>query len=128
MPRTRRRRRSNALPNWPLVCLVRALAVALLSALALVLGGLHRLILAWLAGISVAAFVFYGYDKLAAQSGRLRIPERVLLWLALLGGTVGALLAMVLFRHKTRKQPFLQRFLVIGLVQVVALLAWRFGP
>jgi len=51
------------------------------------------------------AFVAYGFDKHQARVDRDRIPERVLLGLALIGG-LGSYAACELFRHKTRKQPF----------------------
>lgn len=51
------------------------------------------------------AFVAYGFDKHQARVYGDRIPERVLLGLALIGG-LGAYAACELFRHKTRKQPF----------------------
>ena len=57
------------------------------------------------------AFLVYGFDKRQAQAHRDRIPERVLLGLALIGG-LGAFAACELFRHKTRKQPF--RSLMLG--------------
>ena len=113
--------------QWPVICAGRAMTLALALTLVLLLAGMHQLLVAWLAGISVAAFAFYAYDKLAAGRARLRIPERVLLGLALLGGTPGALLSMLLFRHKTRKAAFLWRFWLVALGQAVAVAAWRFG-
>lgn len=111
--------------RWTIVCTGRALTVALTVMLLLLLAGVRQPLLAWLAGISVAALAAYGYDKAAARSARLRVPERVLLALALLGGTPGAVAGMLLWRHKTRKQSFLRRLFLIGLGQAAALLAWR---
>lgn len=61
-------------------------------------------------GIAVAAlnlvvFLLYGYDKFCARHGRWRLRERSLLCAAAVG-PAGALLAMELFRHKTRKARF----------------------
>ncbi len=47
-----------------------------------------------------------GLDKYRAQTRQWRIPERVLLGLAWLGGAFGALLGMQVFHHKTRKSHF----------------------
>lgn len=47
-----------------------------------------------------------------------RIPEADLLWLAVIGGSPGALAARHLFRHKTRKQPLLTRLWLIVAAQV----------
>ena len=52
--------------------------------------------------MSFLAFILYGADKFKAKRGLWRIPERVLLGFALLGGAVGALVGMNLFRHKTK--------------------------
>lgn len=63
-------------------------------------------------------------DKQRAIAGERRIPEANLLGLALIGGTPGALLASRLFRHKTRKQPFSTRLIVIAVIQVGAIIGW----
>ena len=57
-------------------------------------------------GMSLAAFVLYGSDKRRAKRKRRRTPESVLLGVGFLGGAVGALLGMELFRHKTRHWYF----------------------
>lgn len=111
--------------HWTIVYGGRALTLALLLMLLLLAGGVRPPLVAWLAGISAATLAFYGYDKVAAQAGRFRVPERVLLGLALIGGTPGALLGMLLFHHKTRKGSFLAALAVVLLVQIVALLIWQ---
>ena len=64
-------------------------------------------ILVWyLAAINFTTWVAYGLDKGRAKSGKWRIPERTLLLLALIGGSLGALAGMIMFRHKTRKPKF----------------------
>lgn len=65
-----------------------------------------RLLLIWLGCLSVLTFLLFGWDKLMARLGRSRIPEAALLGAALFGGGAGALLGMLLFRHKIRKSPF----------------------
>ena len=52
------------------------------------------------------SFVSFWRDKRSAISGHRRTPERDLLALAFFGGSVGAVLAQQLLRHKIRKQPF----------------------
>ena len=62
-------------------------------------------------------FVAYGIDKAKAKKGRIRIPEKVLLSMSLLGGGIGGLLGMLLFRHKTRAEHwyfYAVNFLGIG--------------
>jgi uncharacterized membrane protein YsdA (DUF1294 family) len=70
--------------------------------------------------LNLATFLVFGWDKLAAADGRSRVPERLLLLLAALGGSPGALLARPVFRHKTRKQPFGAWLMLIVFAQVVA--------
>ena len=55
---------------------------------------------------SLISFVLYGADKSKAKRHAWRIPEKVLLLWGFLCGSVGALAAMQLFRHKTRHSYF----------------------
>jgi len=71
----------------------------------------------WPLGLSVAAFWAMARDKALARQGRWRIQETTLLSLAVLGGGAGALLAMLLLRHKLRKRAFALGLPVITLVQ-----------
>jgi uncharacterized membrane protein YsdA (DUF1294 family) len=75
-------------------------------------------LVSWLIVINFSAFLTYGYDKSIAGTPKTRIPEKVLLLLAILGGSLGALLGMYVFHHKTSKQPFLIRFWLIMGIQI----------
>ncbi len=77
--------------------------------------------LAWLIVTGVAAFAMHAFDKRAAIRGRRRIPEARLHLLELLGGWPGALIAMLLFRHKVRKASYLAVFIAIVVVWVAGL-------
>lgn len=63
-------------------------------------------VLAYIVIVNVVTFYLYGFDKRQAKRGGRRIPERTLLGLSAIGGSLGALSAMNLFRHKTRKPKF----------------------
>ena len=76
----------------------------------------------YLITINVLTFIVYGVDKWKAHRGRWRVPEASLLGLTALGGSVGAWLAMQLFRHKTQKKKFRYGVPVILVLQLVALL------
>lgn len=57
-------------------------------------------------------------DKIRAMEHRFRIPESVLLLIALIGGSIGAILGMLLFHHKTRKAKFRYGLPLILLAQI----------
>lgn len=65
-----------------------------------------RLIFILLTVINVISFTTYGFDKLFAIKGKWRIRELTLLVLSVLGGGVGCLIAMVVFKHKLSKRMF----------------------
>ena len=65
-----------------------------------------RLLLIWMGVLSALALILYGWDKAMAKLRRWRIPEAALLGCALAGGAAGALLGMILFHHKIRKNAF----------------------
>ena len=74
--------------------------------------------------VSIVTFLAYGLDKRKAKKKRWRTPESVLLGLGFFGGSVGALIGMNLFRHKTRHWYF-WAVNVAGLV-LHAVIAWQF--
>ena len=76
-------------------------------------------------GVNVATFLCYGRDKYLARVGGWRIPEATLHLLAAVGGTPGAFVGQVLFRHKTRDRRFRRVFLAIAVVQVIVLTVAR---
>ena len=77
----------------------------------------------YLATVNVVTFTVYGIDKSKARRGAWRIPEKTLFLLPLLGGSVGALLGMKVFRHKTKHWYFVWGIPIILLAQT-ALAAW----
>ena len=62
-------------------------------------------------------------DKIRAMERRFRIPESVLLILALLGGSAGCIAGMIIFRHKKRKPKFRYGLPLILILQIGAWLA-----
>lgn len=75
------------------------------------------------AGWNVLTFIAYGLDKWKARNSRWRIPEATLMWMAALGGSLAALLAMNLFCHKTQHKKFRYGIPAILLVQIAAVIA-----
>jgi uncharacterized membrane protein YsdA (DUF1294 family) len=85
-------------------------------------------ILAWLGAINLSALIMYRVDKTAAQAGRSRVPEGILLLLEAVGGTIGAWIAMWMMRprHKTQSGGFLVWFLTILAFQVLGVILFFF--
>ena len=80
------------------------------------------MLLKYILVVNVLTFIVYGVDKGKARRGRWRVPEATLLGLAALGGSVGAWLAMQLFRHKTQKKKFRYGVPAIFVLQLAAVL------
>ena len=78
-----------------------------------------KYLLAYLLIINAAAFLLMLADKLKAKRGLWRIPEPTLMWSAVLGGSIGTLIGMNLFRHKTKHPKFTMGIPVILAAQVV---------
>ena len=89
-------------------------------------------LLYYLIVINIVTFLVYGIDKWRSTSGRLlptgrkkakqgcwRISEATLLILAVIGGSIGALLGMKVWRHKTQHKKFKYGLPLILLVQIV---------
>ena len=72
----------------------------------------------WLIGINLALFLVMGADKRAAKRRSRRVPENSLLALAVLGGSVGGILGMLIFRHKTRHPAFYVGYPAILLIEL----------
>ncbi len=71
-----------------------------------VMSRLQIVILSYLLIINLIAFILYGVDKKRAIRNEFRIRERVLLWMARLGGGIGSWIGLKLFRHKTKHTKF----------------------
>ena len=80
-------------------------------------------LLVWLAVINLLTFIVYGADKRRARKGKSRVPEKTLFLLPLLGGSIGALLGMRVFHHKTKHWYFVWGIPAILLAQI-ALAVW----
>jgi len=80
-------------------------------------------LLIYLAVINIVAFFLYGIDKWKAQHDKWRITEATLLWIAVAGGSIGALLGMRLWHHKTQHAKFRYGLPTILILQIAATLA-----
>jgi len=75
-------------------------------------------VIIWLCVANLGALILFGADKKRAKEGRWRIPEKTLFLSAILGGSIGAILGMHLFRHKTKHWYFRYGLPAILLVQI----------
>lgn len=81
----------------------------------------------YLVMINMITFCIYGFDKWKAKRGAWRVPEKTLLLLAVFGGSVGALLGMRVFHHKTKKAKFFVGVPVIFVLQVAVWIMWGYN-
>ena len=73
--------------------------------------------------INIIAFVSMYIDKRKAKYGKWRIQEQSLFILALIGGSIGAIIGMYTFRHKTKKLRFSVGFPIILILQIVLIIS-----
>ena len=78
-------------------------------------------LLYYLIVINVVTFLVYGIDKWKAKQGSWRISEATLLMLAVIGGSIGALLGMKVWHHKTKHKKFKYGLPLILLTQIALL-------
>ena len=76
------------------------------------------IILLYLAIINLVAFIAMGADKYKAARQKWRIPERTLLLLAAIGGSIGGIAGIYAFRHKTLRKKFTIGFPAILIIQI----------
>ena len=77
------------------------------------------IVLIYLIIVNLIALCMYAIDKSKAQKNKWRIPEKALFLIAIIGGSIGALAGMYIFRHKTKHWYFVVGIPAILIVQVV---------
>lgn len=84
------------------------------------------LIILYLIITNFLGFALMGIDKRRAKKNAFRIPEATLFSVAIVGGSLGSIIGMFLFRHKTRHWYFVVGLPLILLIQIglVVLLFW----
>lgn len=72
--------------------------------------------------INLIEFILMGIDKYLAIKKLYRIPEFTLLFMSAIGGSIGGILGMITFRHKTKKIKFIiliPLFLIINTIIIL---------
>ena len=72
--------------------------------------------------MNLLALAVFGVDKWRAKHDRRRVPERTLWLLAVLGGALGALIGMQVFRHKTQHRSFRWGVPILLIAQIILLI------
>lgn len=83
---------------------------------------LYEFLIFYLVLISLVSVVVTVWDKLTAIANKRRVPERTLMILSAIGGSVAMLITMLIIRHKTRKHKFMIGIPAIILLQLVLVL------
>ena len=80
---------------------------------------LIKLLILYLLIINAVALVLMLVDKVKAKKNLWRIPEAALFFVAAIGGSIGSLLGMYTFRHKTKHIKFIVGMPLILAVQII---------
>ncbi len=88
------------------------------------IGILLMIVLGYLLIVNVLGFVLMFVDKKRAQNNQWRIKEATLFLTAAIGGSIGSMLGMKVFRHKTKHLSFLIGMPVIFIVQVALVIGY----
>ena len=87
----------------------------------------HTIVSVYLIVINAFSLALMLTDKLRAKKNLWRIPEATLIGVAALGGSLGCLLGMRIFRHKTLKPKFflgVPMILVLQLILAICIYLW----
>ena len=76
--------------------------------------------------INILTFFLYGVDKWKAKRDKWRVSEAALIWMAVLGGSVGAWLGMKTWHHKTQHAKFKYGIPLILFAQVVVIAVLKY--
>ena len=88
------------------------------------IGILLMIVLGYLLIVNVLGFVLMFVDKKRAQNNQWRIKEATLFLTAAIGGSIGSMLGMKVFRHKTKHLSFLIGMPAIFIVQVALVIGY----
>lgn len=69
--------------------------------------------------INIIGFILILADKIKACKNKWRIKEHTLLFISIIGGSIGELLSMLLFHHKTKKNKFIIFIPLLIIIQLI---------
>lgn len=79
-------------------------------------------IVIYLLVMNLFTFLIMGIDKKKAKKGSWRVPEKTLFTLVALGGGIGGIAGMHVFKHKTKKTRFVIGFPLIIIMQIIVVI------
>ena len=105
--------------------MIRLQTITLSTVIGAMMNGLNltHILLLYLVAVNLVTFLIYGIDKFKSKRARWRVPEATLLWLAAVGGSIGAWLGMKLWHHKTAHKKFKYGIPLIIIIQA-AIVLW----
>lgn len=80
-----------------------------------------RNIIIYLVIMNLFGFLIMLIDKKKAEYDKWRIPEKTLLLVSLFGGSIGTLVGMYVFHHKTKKARFFIGMPMILIFQIISI-------
>lgn len=78
--------------------------------------------------VNLLGFYAMYTDKLRAKKRAFRVPEATLFAIAIIGGTIGCILGMYTFRHKTKHWHFVYGMPILLVLQIVSILLLQLAP
>lgn len=69
--------------------------------------------------INIIGFILILVDKIKACKNKWRIKENTLLFISIIGGSIGGLISMLIFHHKTKKNKFIIFIPLLILIQII---------
>lgn len=86
------------------------------------------LLISYFAVMNLIGFALMGIDKYKAKKRAFRIPEATLFIVAIIGGSIGSIIGMYAFRHKTRHWYFVYGMPFILLLQAALMIGLFYAP
>ncbi len=86
------------------------------------------ILIIYILAVNLLGFFLMGIDKQKARKRAFRIPEATLFTVAIIGGSLGSIIGMHLFRHKTRHWYFAYGLPVILVLQIAVVIALILSP
>ena len=78
--------------------------------------------------VNLLGFYAMYSDKLRSKKRAFRIPEATLFTIAIIGGCIGCIAGMYVFRHKTRHWHFVYGMPIILVLQILSILLLQLAP